>query len=94
MSCVVVCGRRSPNITNFGPYIINGQWAARGAWPWQVMLKKNGRFICGGVLLSKLWVLTAAHCIEDYKYAYETCIIVAACHVIIQNVTSGGFTTV
>ena len=94
MSCVVVCGRRSPNITNFGPYIINGQWAARGAWPWQVMLKKNGRFICGGVLLSKRWVLTAAHCIEDDEYVYETYIIVVACHVIIQSVMSGGFTTV
>jgi len=59
-----VCGLRSPNITNVGPYIIDGQWAARGAWPWQIMLKQNGRFKCGGSLLNSRWVLTAAHCIE------------------------------
>jgi len=59
-----VCGQRSPNITDVGPYIINGHWAARGAWPWQAMLKKNGRFSCGGALLNNRWVLTAAHCVE------------------------------
>ena len=65
LCCVEVCGRRSPNITNVGPYIINGQWAARGAWPWQIMLKLNGRFQCGGVVLNNRWILTAAHCILD-----------------------------
>ena len=61
------CGKRSPNIRNVGPYIINGQWAARGAWPWQVMLiaqTLNGPSLCGGVLLIDRWILTAAHCIE------------------------------
>ena len=33
----IACGRRSANISNFGPYIVNGQYAQRGAWPWQVM---------------------------------------------------------
>ena len=66
--CVAVCGRRSPNITNVGPYIINGQWAARGAWPWQVMLKLNGNFQCGGIVLNNRWILTAAHCMESDLY--------------------------
>jgi len=57
------CGRRSANIINVGPYIINGQWAARGAWPWQIMLKLNGHFICGGSLINSRWVVTAAHCL-------------------------------
>jgi len=61
-----VCGQRSPNIRNVGPYIIRGQWAARGAWPWHVMLKVillNGTSECGGSLISDRWVLTAAHCV-------------------------------
>ena len=59
-----VCGRRSLNITNVGPYVINGQWAARGAWPWQIMLKLHGRSLCGGSLINNRWVLTAAHCVS------------------------------
>ena len=58
-----MCGQRSSNIRNVGPYIINGQWAARGAWPWHVMLRLDGRFQCGGSLISDRWVLTAAHCV-------------------------------
>jgi len=72
VSCVEGCGRRSSNITNVGPYIINGQWAARGAWPWQVMLKVNGSFYCGGVVIDNRWILTAAHCTQDILYVSET----------------------
>jgi len=63
-----VCGRRSANFINISPYIINGHWAARGAWPWQIMLKLNGDFKCGGVVLNNRWILTAAHCIKDFSY--------------------------
>jgi len=70
------CGHRSPDIVNVGPYIINGQWAARGAWPWQVMLKVNGSFQCGGIVLSRRWILTAAHCVKDYLYVIETYLLV------------------
>jgi len=62
-----VCGLRSPNIINIiGPYVVNGQWAARGAWPWQIMIKQKGRagIVCGGSLINNRWVLTAVHCVE------------------------------
>lgn len=62
---IVVCGRRSTNITDFGQYIVNGQRAVRGAWPWQVMLKVDGSFYCGGSLINNRWILTAAHCTKD-----------------------------
>jgi len=63
--CIERCGRRSPNIADVTPYITNGQWAARGAWPWQVMLKRYGDFTCGGLVINDRWILTAAHCIEN-----------------------------
>ncbi|XP_008435038.1 testisin-like [Poecilia reticulata] len=47
------------------PKIVGGQDASPGSWPWQVELQLNGQFKCGGSLINKKWVLTAAHCIED-----------------------------
>ena len=35
--------------------------ALKGEFPFQVLLKTKGRFICGGTLISNQTVLTAAH---------------------------------
>jgi secreted trypsin-like serine protease len=50
------------------PEIIGGEEAAPGAWPWMVALWDNNTeewYGCGGSLISREWVLTAAHCITD-----------------------------
>ncbi|XP_002738002.1 elastase-1-like [Saccoglossus kowalevskii] len=48
--------------------IVGGQEAAPHAYPWQAYLIKrlqgNWRFTCGGMLIDREFVLTAAHCIE------------------------------
>lgn len=52
------------------PEIVGGQEADPGEWPWQVVLVEKGKtpavgFFCGGAILNKDWVLTAAHCVDS-----------------------------
>ncbi|RXN03469.1 transmembrane protease serine 9-like protein [Labeo rohita] len=51
------CGRAPLNTK-----IVGGTNASAGAWPWQVSLHEGGSHFCGGSLINREWVLSAAHC--------------------------------
>ncbi|CAG4972203.1 unnamed protein product [Colias eurytheme] len=57
------CGRRKIKYTEL---IVNGATTQPGDWPWHVAIyrldKTVVKYICGGTLISKSFVLTAAHC--------------------------------
>jgi len=46
--------------------IVGGNEAIAGSWPWQVAITTAGgsRPYCGGSIISKEWILTAAHCVD------------------------------
>jgi len=58
--------------------IVNGQNAEANEFPWQVALFSNygQQFDCGGSIVSKRHVVTAAHCVEhpDAAYYYKVAV--------------------
>ncbi|XP_059486148.1 cationic trypsin-3-like isoform X2 [Neocloeon triangulifer] len=58
------CGVFKPNNSALTK-IIGGRPSERGHWPWQVaVLNKHKHAFCGGTLIARNWVLTAAHCVR------------------------------
>lgn len=46
--------------------IVGGEEASKGTWGWTVSLSFNdGVNLCGGSIISSLWIITAAHCLDN-----------------------------
>ena len=73
-----ICGKRRI-IVSRQRRIVGGKKSSFGEWPWQVSIIKvpnwevapvdfdgfgNGRGDCGGALLTRNWIITAAHCVD------------------------------
>ncbi|XP_071104337.1 chymotrypsinogen A-like [Haliotis cracherodii] len=55
--------------------VVGGDPAVIGEWPWQVALESRGRHFCGGSLINRRWVVTAAHCFRRYSPRRMTVIL-------------------
>jgi len=56
------CG--TPTILN---NILSGKIAKNGEFPYMALISDNGQNKCGGSLINKRYILTAAHCVKDYQ---------------------------
>ncbi|XP_072311921.1 transmembrane protease serine 9-like [Eucyclogobius newberryi] len=52
-------------ITPLNTRIVGGEDAPTGSWPWQVSLQRFGQHICGGSLINREWIMSAAHCFSS-----------------------------
>lgn len=60
-----ICGMPSNQPRFIFSRIIGGEEAVPYSWPWQVSVQISDQHICGGAVLAKEWVVTAAHCFDS-----------------------------
>ncbi|XP_070562117.1 transmembrane protease serine 2-like [Ptychodera flava] len=68
---VTLCGTPIVTPRSRSAYrIFGGRTVLQGSWPWMALLsvhslgEGNRKAICGGTILNKEWVVTAAHCVS------------------------------
>lgn len=61
-----VCGRQQVAAgSSREPRIVGGNNTYEGEFPWAVSIQRHGNHHCGGVIVGRRWILTAAHCVRS-----------------------------
>ncbi|XP_066924852.1 transmembrane protease serine 13-like [Clytia hemisphaerica] len=66
-SAFLGCGINKFN-NPFISFVVGGKITTREKWIWQAAIYHYDIFLCGGTLVDKQYVVTAAHCVNDYGY--------------------------
>ena len=69
---VVLAAVLVPALSTKLPYIVGGRDATPGKYPWQGSLQMYGSYhICGASLISRRWLVCAAHCVGSSASSYS-----------------------
>ncbi|NWU55799.1 OVCH2 protein, partial [Dromas ardeola] len=75
-----ICGMPSNQPRFIFSRIIGGEEAVPYSWPWQVSVQISDEHICGGAVLAKEWVVTAAHCFNSREPYRDLWMVVTGLH--------------
>ncbi|KAM9182343.1 ovochymase-2 [Mergus octosetaceus] len=75
-----ICGVPSNQPRFIFSRIIRGEEAVPYSWPWQVSIQISNEHICGGAVLAKEWVVTAAHCFNSKELYRDLWMVVTGLH--------------
>ncbi|NXN68752.1 OVCH2 protein, partial [Himantopus himantopus] len=75
-----ICGMPSNQPRFIFSRIIGGEEAVPYSWPWQVSVQISDEHICGGAILAKEWVVTAAHCFNSKELYRDLWMVVTGLH--------------
>ncbi|XP_018372570.1 PREDICTED: chymotrypsin-1-like [Trachymyrmex cornetzi] len=67
VACLAITAHGFPDT-----YIVGGKDAPVGKFPYQVSLRKSGRHACGGSIINHYTILTAGHCLANYRLMPDT----------------------
>merc|ERR1711936_1158801 len=68
----------SPAVGYADGRIIGGEEAPAHEFPWQISLRNLGSHICGGSIINKNQVITAAHCVQGALPIFDS--VIAGAH--------------
>uniref|UniRef100_A0A3B4BVG5 Transmembrane serine protease 15 n=1 Tax=Pygocentrus nattereri TaxID=42514 RepID=A0A3B4BVG5_PYGNA len=68
--------------------VVGGEDAPKGAWPWMASLKWVGRHVCGGALIDREWLVTAAHCVFGRNVQLSNWVVMLGLHAQYESDTS------
>ncbi|XP_029008030.1 elastase-1-like isoform X2 [Betta splendens] len=71
LAAVVLAEPQPRFLMDVAPRVVGGEVAAPNSWPWQISLQylSGGSYhhTCGGSLVGRRWVMTAAHCVDSVR---------------------------
>ncbi|NXA37643.1 OVCH2 protein, partial [Eudromia elegans] len=75
-----ICGMPSNQPRFLFSRVMGGEEAVPYSWPWQVSVQLSDEHICGGAVLAKEWVVTAAHCLRSKEPYGDLWTVVTGIH--------------